>query len=66
MCTWYPLVRAKPVPSQRGGKTLGVEPGPFYGSLVRMYGFQYKGKKECTNSSIKVKRTVRIVMTRTK
>ena len=50
MCTWYPLVRAKPVPSKRGGKTLGVEPGPFHGSLVGMYGFQYKGKKECTDS----------------
>ena len=50
MCTWYPLVRAKPVPSYRGGKTEGVEPGPFYGSLVGMYGFQYKGKKECTDS----------------
>ena len=44
------LVRAKLVPSSRGGKTLGVEPGPFYGSLVGMYGFQYKGKNECTDS----------------
>ena len=43
-----------------GLKTLGVEPGPFYGSLVGMYGFQYKGKKECTDSSIKAKRNVRI------
>ena len=50
MYTWYPLVRAKPVPSERGGKTLSVEPGLFYGSLVGMYGFQYKGKKECTDS----------------
>ena len=33
-----------------GGKTLGIEPGPFYGSLVGMYGFQYKCKKECTDS----------------
>ena len=50
MCIWYSLVRAKPIPSQRGGKTLSVEPGPFYESLVGMYGFQYKGKKECTDS----------------
>ena len=50
MCTWYPLVRAKQVPSYRGGKTLGIELGPFYGSLVGMYRFQYKGTKECTDS----------------
>ena len=49
MCTWYPLVRAKPVPSLRGGKTLGVEPGPFYGSLVGTDSSKKK-KKECTDS----------------
>ena len=50
MCTWYPLVRTKPVPSYRGGKTLGIEPGPFYGLWLECTDSGIKEKKECTDS----------------